>query len=457
MTAPATEVLRPAIPALGWGDRLRFAARLLRSGPADAFRWAHQRFGPTIRVGLPGRTLVSVTDPDDVERVTRSEFYKFGKGDIDADLVPMWGSNNVLSAHGDVWRAQRRACQPVFAPTRAPVVQEIVVRHARRLLDPLVDEAGHGPLRRELYQDLRRIVMSSCCEDWFGVTDPAEARRISDVLTRVSDVTTRLVARPVKIPRSVPTPLNLRYRARLRELDAVVAELIGRPTDRPDDLLGQMLRASGSVAPDQLRGNLVVFLVAAYETPSLGWALFLLGRHREVAERAAAEVDSVLGGADPTVADLKRLVFLDACLLEALRLHPPSPVLFREALEDVQLATGRVEAGETVAIAACALHLDPLTWPDPDSYRPERFLDRRTDGLSFLPFGTGPRACIGAAVAMQTKKTLVAMLLQRFRFAVDDGYAPVPNDPLRPHPSGSVPATLTLRPRSARDGSPNVR
>ncbi|MEZ4236688.1 MAG: cytochrome P450 [Myxococcota bacterium] len=424
---------------------MRFAARLLRAGPPDAFRWLHRTHGPTVRVRLPGRTILSITDPGDVHEVTRARFRSFGKGDIDAALVPLWGTDNLLSAHGDVWRGQRRAAQPAFQPERAPALQAIAVRQARAAFDPVAAQAAAGPVRRRLYHDLRPVVMAALCEDWLGVTDPAEAARLSALLTRTTDIVTRRVARPVQLPPWLPTPGTLRLRRRLRAVDDAVTQLLARGP-RGEDLLSLLLAAD--LPEGQRRGDLVVFLVAAYETPSLGWALDLLARHPALAERAAAEVAEVLDGRDPAVDDLPRLRYLQACVREALRLNPPSPVLFREALEDTPLATCAVARGTTVAVAACALHRDPAFWGDPDAVRPERFLEQRVPSLQFLPFGAGPRACIGGPAAMQLKTTLLAMLLQRFRLAAEPGPPPRPRDPLRPHPDGGVPAILTLRERA---------
>ena len=214
-------------------------------------------------------------------------------------------------------------------------------------------------------------------------------------------------------------------------------------------LLGRLLQSTKSEAgltKREVRDNLVVFLLAAYETPSIGWVLYFLGKHPDMAARLTQEVDDVLCEGVASLHDLPRLVYTEACIKEALRLVPPSPILAREALGDDTLSAGNVKRGTLLVIPAYAIHQNANKWLAPTAFRPERFLESSAAAASdFLPFGRGARQCIGAGLAMQTKVTMVAMLLWRFSFSLVPGYHATPHNKLRPFPSGGLPTRLAVR------------
>jgi cytochrome P450 len=266
------------------------------------------------------------------------------------------------------------------------------------------------------------------------------ARRIVDaVLTALDRVVVRARS-PWIPPPAVPTPGNLRLRRALRTIDAEVAAMVAsRPVASPgDDVLGILLRArdSGSGLDDTaVRDEVVTLLVAGHETvaSSLTWTLHLLAHHPQVQERLADEVAAL--GDDPGTADLPRLPWTRAVVDEALRLYPPAWVVTRRALADDVLSGYPVPAGSVVLVSPYTVQRDPAVWPDPERFDPTRFLGTTPARGTYLPFGAGPRLCIGRDFALVESVLVLAVIARRFLVE------PAPGPPPR------VDALVTLRPR----------
>ncbi len=425
---------------------LGFLAAFQRDAPR-AFVRLHRTHGRTVSLRLPRFKLTSITGAGDIRRVVKENYKNYSKGEQGADMDPLWGASNVLLSHGDEWARQRRVCGPAFRPAREEEYQATIVRHTDELVRSLASAARSGEVRR-LYHDVRGLVMAILCEDWFGL-DPQASDQFGSLLARATDIAAERLLVLLKLPLWVPTAKHRRYRRIAQELHVLVGELMSRQgragSSQLLDLLLQALLAQdgGTMSDVEVRNNIVVFLLAAYEFPSFGWTLYFIARDPAVMRRIQAEVDTVLAGRTPQVADLERLAYVRMCVDEGLRLFTPSPIIARDALAADELATCRVEAGTTVAIPICAIHHDPARWPEPLRFRPERFADpARIEPFSYLPFGAGARECIGARLSRQLKITIVAMLFQQYSFALQPGYEPVPVDKLKPRPSGGVPVRV---------------
>jgi cytochrome P450 len=191
----------------------------------------------------------------------------------------------------------------------------------------------------------------------------------------------------------------------------------------------------------ELRDNLLTFIVAGHETTALtlGWSLYLCAYDQAVQERARAEAQSVLGGRAATGADVARLPYIRQIIDEALRLYPPAGIISRTAQVADTLCGRDIRAGDTVIVPIYALHRNHLLWPEPDRFNPDRFADRKSiERYAYLPFGDGPRICIGASFALQEAVIILATLLSRFRFTPVPGRDPDPVMILTLRPQGGV-------------------
>lgn len=210
----------------------------------------------------------------------------------------------------------------------------------------------------------------------------------------------------------------------LRELDAYLYGLIAAQRDDPrsaDGLVRDLLRAG--LSDSLVRDQLLTLLIAGHDTSTahLAWTLYLLAAHPASQRLAQAEVDAVCGGLPPSPEALSRLVYLGQVIDESLRLYPPIHVSNRLVAEELEFGGCRIPAGERLMFSIYLTHRDGRSWPDPDRYDPVRFAPGvRREPYSFVPFGGGPRNCIGAAFAQAESKAVLARLLQRYRFTLLD-------------------------------------
>lgn len=427
--------------------------RRMAGNAQEAFRWLHATHGPTVSVGLMGGQYVSTIDLPSVQRVLRDHQKNYSKGSQYTEFEPLWGKENLLASHGDVWARHRRVVASEFLPAQQADYQALTVQHTRALLDAYAHAPRSGePLR--LYDGVRPLIMRILCDKWFGELPEPDVRRMSLLLGELTDIIGARVFVPIRLPLRLPTPTHVRFRGLLSELHALLTRTVrehGAEARVRMNLLGRMLAARDaearvSLSEAELLDNLVVLLLAAYETPSLGWALYFIGREPAVAERVHAEVREVLGERAPTLEDLPRLRYVRMCIDESMRLFSVSPLLVRQALTDDELGACRIRAGTHVVIPSCAIHHTPGLWPEPRVFRPERFEDpERVHPFSFMPFGKGARECIGRALALQFSTTIVAMLFQRYAYTLSEGYEARPNNKFTPFPLGRVPVHLTPR------------
>ena len=292
---------------------------------------------------------------------------------------------------------------------------------------------------------MMRVTMEIVSKTLFDV----EVEKDVDEIGRSFDLVIREIAkrfrRPIKIADWIPLPGNLRYRRGVALLDRLVARVLAerraRPGDR-GDLLSMLMAARDDdgrpMSDRQLRDELITLFLAGHETTAiaLSWTLFLLARNPGAEEMLRREIADAVGDRLPTAADLPRLRYADAVVKESLRLYPPAYVIGRESLEDCVIGDYDVAARTTVYFAPWVLHRDPRYFADPEAFRPERWLDGSSAKLPryvYIPFGGGPRVCIGERFAMMEGVLVLATILRRFRLEMaGPDPVPFPSITLRP-------------------------
>jgi cytochrome P450 len=253
---------------------------------------------------------------------------------------------------------------------------------------------------------------------------------------------------PVRIPMRVPTPANVRFKRALRILDAHVARIITdrrAAKERPHDLLSMFLEVRDAdtgegMSDHHIRDEVMTLVLAGHETTAnaLSWAFHLLSTHPEVEAKLRAELESVLGGRTPAFEDLPKLTYTLNVFQEAMRLYPPVWMIERTNKAPDVLAGVPIPARSIVTLSPYAAHHNPRVWDNPEAFDPDRFLPERSKDrprFAYMPFGGGPRLCIGNNFALMEAQLILAMVLQKHRVQLD--------------PTGVVePAlVLTLRPR----------
>jgi cytochrome P450 len=407
--------------------------------------------GDLVRFRLAGSEVFFLHRPQEIETVLLTQRTNFIKHTFFWRHVTAIFGNGLLTSEGEFWLRQRRLAAPAFHPERISSYGSAMAAFADRLAQRWRD----GEVR-DVHRDMMRVTMEIVSKTLFDVEVEEEIEEVS----RAFDLVIREIAlrfrRPFRIPDAVPTPGNLRYRRGVALLDRLVARILAerraRPGDR-GDLLSILLAArdeEGKPMSDaQLRDEVITLFLAGHETTAiaLSWTLFLLARHPEAEETLRREISQTLPDRLPSAADLPRLPYAEAVVKESLRLYPPAYVIGREALSECVLGGYPVPARSTIYFSPWVLHRDPRWFVDPERFRPERWSDGSTARLPryvYIPFGGGPRICIGERFAMMEIVLVLVTLLRRFRLVMA-GPDPVAFPSITLRPEGGVPMRIARR------------
>jgi cytochrome P450 len=407
-------------------------------------------YGDVVSLRLGPRRIYLLNHPDLLEEVLVTQARNFKK-DFSKSVGRLLLGNGLLNSWGDIWLRQRRLCQPAFHRDRLAYHTSLMVDHISHQLGTW--KPGET---RDIYTEMKRIALGCVAKPLFSADIAADAGIVERGLETLLAGFVSLLGKMFPLPLSFPTPLNLRVKRALRSLDEVIYRYIQERRSQGgerEDLLALLLRASGeegSLSDQEVRDQAMTLLVAGYETTAIGltWTWYLLSRHPRVEERVAAEVREVLGDRLPGEEDLPRLSFTARVMQESLRLYPPSYLLGREAISDCTLGGYEVPAGQTLWVSQWLMHRDGRYFDRPNEFDPDRWADgllARLPKFAYLPFGGGPRICIGAALAQTEILLVTALIAQRFRFSSPAGgtIVPRPTYTLRPGPGMTV--VLALR------------
>lgn len=450
------ELGRPARTAPGPpGGRISGSLRDMRRDELHMLVETANRYGDVVRFELGPRAAhlpaFLLRRPDHVHHVLFSARESYPKS-FDYRILARSLGQGLVTSEGELWSRQRRLIQPAFRHREVAGFAEAMIEAATdvaRRWQALAVEGQPVDVAAEMMRlaldVVGRTLFSSDLADETAAISPAVGVLVRDMVERMSTGPGMVT---LAVPR-LPTPANRRANAALNILDAVVARLVARrralpESQRPADLLSMLLAArdetSGAGMDDrQVRDEVMTFLIAGHETTAnaLAWTWYLLSTHPLVMRRLRDELHAVLAGRDPTPDDIDKLVYTKAVVQEAMRLYPPVAAIGREALRDDEIGGYPVPARSTILISAWVSHRNPEFWPAPEAFDPDRFLPAAPEHprLAYLPFGAGPRQCIGAAFAIQEAVIAVAVLAARFQGDLVPGHRVEPQ------------LGVTLRPR----------
>lgn len=424
----------PGHPILGnlrefAADTLGFATRLARE------------HGDVARFRLVNREAWLLSGPEAVERVLVDNHRNYVKHTFFWRKVEAIFGQGLLTNEGDAWLRQRRLAQPAFHHAR-------IADYAAIMVDYTLDRVAgwEDGEERDVRAEMTSITFRVVAKTLFDAEVSGDVAEIAAAFDTGIEEIARRIRRPVLLPDWVPTRGNRRYRSAVGRMDRLVYRIIDEHRDGRDrgDLLSALMRVEDEegrpMSDEQLRDETITMLLAGHETTALAltWTWFLVSRHPEVVERLEAEVDALDG--PPVIDDLPRLPFTERVVKESLRLYPPAYSFGREALEDDEIAGWPVAAGTTLFVFPWVLHRDPRFFPEPLRYDPDRWTDdfeRSLPRLAYLPFGSGPRMCIGREFARMELVLIVAAIAQRFRLEWG-AEPPVPMASITLRPTGGL-------------------
>jgi cytochrome P450 len=425
------------VPLLGnlldaWKDPLSLFLRSNRDlGDMVLFEFGPQKYFLANDLSAVRRVLV-----DNHKNYVKSRSYR--------GLKLVLGTG-LLTSEGDFWRRQRKLVQPAFHRERLAGFADTMVRSTKDMLDRWA-EIPEGQAF-DVHAEMTRLTFRLVGQTLFSTEVDGDAHAIGEALTVALRFANEYAESLVSPPVWLPTPNNLRFKRAVRTLDELVQRIIDerRSRDSGRDLLSMLMAVkdeeTGETMSDrQLRDEVMTLVLAGHETTAnaLSWTFYLLSRHPDVERRLFAEISKVLEGRPPSIDDLAKLTLCANVVQEAMRLYPPAWTFERQALEDDELAGCAVPAGAIVAISPYTLHRHPAYWDNPEGFDPDRFTAARSEGRpkhAYLPFGGGPRLCIGNSFALMEAQLIVASVVQRHRLSLVPGH-PVELEPV-----------VTLRPR----------
>lgn len=384
-----------------------------------------------------------VNKPEYIEQVLLTNQSNYAKSQFVQRLLGPLLGKGLLTSEGALWRRQRRFAAPAFQPRQLAAYLDVTTDIAIALVQ-------RWKQRNEPF-DLSRDMMSSTLE---VITRTMFSADIGDRAARVGELMdiVLLGMRPsvldlLGFPEWLPRRKSKAVQAAIAEFDRLVAGIIAaRRADAINrgDLLAMLMAArdpeTGEAMSDkQLRDEVMTMFLAGHETTAnaLSFAWWLLAQNPSVEERLHEEVDRVLQGRRPQAADLINLPYTRMVFEEAMRLYPPAHNISRVAVEEDWIGGVRIPAGSLITISTYLTHRNPALWPDPERFDPERFSPQQAAGrhrFSYLPFGGGPRICIGMGFALAEGQIILAVIAQAFSVKLVPGFnvEPVGRITLRP-------------------------
>lgn len=413
---------------------------------------AAAQYGDAVRISIGPRSLYFFNHPDHAKHVLADNSANYHKG-IGLVQARRALGDGLLTSEGALWRRQRSVVQPVFGHRRITGQAGIVAEEAALLVDRLRARQGDGPV--DVVRELTGLTLGVLGRTLLDA-DLARFDAIGESFEAVQDQAMFEMASLGAVPTWVPLPRQVRFRRARRHLQRVVDRLVAeRAADLREDagdalsrlIVSTRREADPQVGRQRLRDELVTLLLAGHETTAstLGWTFHLLDRHPRVWERLRAEAVEVLGDRPPGYADLKRLRYTAMVVSEAMRLYPPVWILTRQAQADDDVGGFHVPAGSDVLISPYTLHRHPAFWSEPERFRPDRFdPGQQTDRprYAYLPFGAGPRFCVGSHLGMLEASFVLAAVARELRLVTVPGYRVVPEPMLSLRIRGGLPMTV---------------
>ncbi|HNE18331.1 MAG TPA: cytochrome P450 [Turneriella sp.] len=400
---------------------------LLVTNPLKYFEDLHREYGNLVFSDLGIGRFYITNNLALIRKVFVSEPRSYAKADAYKEAAHFLG-NGILNSEGDFWQSQRQMVQPAFTRSRLGSFVSTMVDVSDRAIAVPGSVADVSALAMHL-------ALENICRFLFGEDFSANERTIREAVHFGNSFISSRIQAPLKLPVYFPSLNNLRFLWHRFELDQILYRIIDERAQRSDagsDLLGMLLKAErernqGKIRRTQVRDEILTLLIAGHETTgfTLAMALWLIARHPQVQENLRDEISA--HGAGESVDGLEKSQLLEAVVNETLRLYPAAWIIGRRIVADEEFEGYLLRKDSQLQTGIIALHRNPQYWSAPASFRPERFLGETPEPVqkqAFMPFGAGPRRCIGSMFAMLEMQVAIARILRRYRISAPDNNEP---------------------------------
>ena len=448
-TAPRTHFLLGNLPEFQ-RDTLAFIDQIKPYGDLVRFH-----FGPY--------PVYYTQHPDLIHQILVTDSAKFQKAQTTRRVLYPVVGEGLFTSNGEFWKRQRKLAQPAFHSKRIGAYADVMVQLTEQMLATWADGQ-----QREISGEMAGVTMNIITQTLFDASVGPEIEAVkAAILTALHEVDHRF-NQLIPIPDWLPTASNRRLSRAMAITDRIIQRFVdARRASGEDkgDLLSMLLAAQdedgGGMNDKQLRDECMTLFGAGHETTAvtLTWALYLLSQHPEAESRLYAEVDAVLGGRPATLEDLNHMPYTDWVIRETLRFYPPAWATTRENTVDVELGGYHLPKGSIVFLGFLWMHHDVRGFDAPDAFDPERFSparEKEIDRRAYLPFGAGPRVCIGNMFAMMEARLILATIAQRYRLSLAPGHTVRPERLFTLRPKDGMPMILHARQPQPSAASPEA-
>ncbi len=398
-----------------------------------------QELGDVFQLKIGSEAMVIVSHPKLAQDILIEGKHIFKRPAVfdGGTLLTLLLGDSVLTVDGDSWLMKRRLMQPIFHRQRIVAMGDKMTSAIQSMLERWQTMPPNALVN--LPEEMKLVTLDIINRTMFNMNVLPNVDRVGHVVDVGVHFMNHYAQSPLRLPLSWPLPSHRRFHDAKATLNSFLDEVIherradkqAQPDKQHDDLLDMLLDAqdeetSAVMNDEQVRSEVATIYAAGHETTALAltWTWYALMQHPDKLKRLQEEVDSVLQGRTPTMADLPHLPYTLATLEESMRLYPPVPMTVRMAFDDVQVGEYPVKKETLVAIAMMNIHRHPDFWPNPESFEPERFLPENKASLNrnaYMPFLTGPHLCVGVNFALMEGQLLLAGMAQNYEMVLEPG------------------------------------
>ena len=427
------------------GHLLLGSLREVQREPLELLRDGFRDHGDVVRYRFGTTRALLLAHPDHIGHVLHDNHRNYDKHNVDYTMLRRLLGNGLLTSDGAFWHRQRRLMAPMFHRQRVAGFCNLMVNSTLEMLDRW-DALAQSGEPFDVAVEMARLTLTIVAKSLFSADVSDDAETIGVALTEVNRQLGEFSL--LDMFWMIPTARKRRFRAAVGALDQVVGKIIEQrrhATFRNEDLLSMLLDAvdeetSKGMTPRQVRDEVLTLLLAGHETTAnaLAWTWYLLAQNPEAENKLHDEIASALGERAQGALDLPLLRYTRMVIEESMRLYPPAWAISRNTIGEDEIGGYRVRPRTNIIICSFVTHRHPAFWEEPERFDPERFSPARSEGrpnFAYLPFGGGPRICIGNGFAMTEAQLVLATVAQRYRLRLAPGH------PVELHP------LITLRPR----------